>query len=233
MIEIRKSEDRGYANYGWLDTRYSFSFANYFDKNYMGFGHLRVINEDFIDGGKGFDMHPHSDMEIVTYVIKGALEHRDSMGNGSVIRRGDIQRMSAGTGVTHSERNPLSETTHLLQIWMLPAKRGITPGYGEKHFSDDDKRDRLQLLISPDGRDESLSINQDVELYSTLLSAGKSLKHNFGGNRCGWVQIISGKITLNGKSANAGDGLMITDERELSIVASEDAELLLFDMSVA
>ena len=233
MIKTRKSEDRGFANYGWLDTRYSFSFANYFDHDYMGFGHLRVINEDFIEGGKGFDMHPHSDMEIVTYIIEGRLEHRDSMGNGSIIRRGDIQRMSAGTGVTHSERNPLSEPTHLLQIWLLPSETGITPGYEEKNFREEAKKDQLQLLVSPDGREESLSIHQDVDLYSTILSTGKILEHTLADKRCAWVQMISGEITLNEITAKAGDGLEITDENILSITAEADAEFLLFDMGIS
>lgn len=231
MISVRKSNERGVANIGWLDSRHTFSFGHYHDAAFMGFGSLRVINEDWIEPGQGFGTHGHQDMEIVTYIIDGALEHKDNMQNGSVLRHGDVQRMTAGTGVQHSEFNHSpTELVHLLQIWILPEKASLEPGYEEKSFSDADKTDQFRLLGSRDGRNGSVTIHQDMDLYVTLLSAGAELTHTFGANRKGWVQVVSGDVSLNDECLSTGDGAALQDMTKLHVKASNDAELLLFDM---
>ena len=232
MITIRKAQDRGAANHGWLDTKHSFSFANYYDPAHMGFGPLRVINEDRVIPGGGFPTHGHEDMEIISYVINGALEHSDSMGNGSVIRPGDIQRMTAGTGVRHSEYNGSEDTpVHFLQIWILPEKEGLNPGYEQATFGTDEKFGKLRLVASRDGREGSLILHQSVDLYASLLSAGDSLKHTLKGKTPAWIQIIKGSLSINGVLLSAGDGAGIVEEAEICIAATDDAEFLLFDFS--
>jgi quercetin 2,3-dioxygenase len=232
MITIRKSDDRGHANHGWLDTRFTFSFADYFDPEHVQFRTLRVMNDDRIAGGGGFPTHPHRDMEIVTYVLEGALAHKDSMGNGSVIRPGDVQYMSAGTGVAHSEFNASkTEPTHMYQIWMFPDKKNYEPTYGQKHFSEADKRGALRLVASPDGREGSVKIRQDNELYATVLGPGESVKHALKSNRHAYVQVARGSITLNGKTLETGDGAAISDESSLQLKGVKDAEVLLFDLA--
>jgi len=236
MITIRRSEDRGQADHGWLKTYHTFSFADYFDREHMGFRALRVINTDEVGAGEGFGTHPHANMEIVTYVTEGALEHKDSMGNGSEIRPGDIQRMSAGTGVTHSEFNPLKDqAAKLLQIWILPEKKGITPSYEQKHYTPIEKTDRLKLVASRDARDGSVKLHQDVDLYASLLSPGKSVQHVIPHGRHVWLQLIQGQLELNGQTLRAGDGAALSDEKTAQIVAppssKTQAEFLLFDLS--
>jgi quercetin 2,3-dioxygenase len=232
MIQIRKSDERGHANHGWLDTRFTFSFADYHDPKHVHFRTLRVMNDDHVAGGGGFPMHPHRDMEIVTYVLEGALEHRDSMGNGSVIKPGDIQYMSAGTGVTHSEFNASeSEPAHLYQIWMFPEKQGLKPTYGQKNFSEAEKRGRLRLLVSPDGRDGSVKIRQDNDLYATVLGAGESVKHELKPERHAYVQVARGSVTLNGTKLEEGDGAAISNEKTVELTGADDAEVLLFDLA--
>lgn len=231
MITIRRSADRGKVTMGWLDSRHSFSFGHYFDPAHMGFGNLRVINEDWIRPGKGFGTHPHDNMEILTYVVEGALEHRDSMDNGSVIRPHDVQRMTAGTGVTHSEFNhSTEEPVHLLQIWILPETRGLEPGYEEKRFARDEKRDRLRLIASRDGRSGSVTIHQDADLYASVLSEGAELTHLFRGGRRGWLQVVTGEVTLDDVSMSAGDGAAIEEVDAVTIRAGSEAEFLLFDL---
>src|SRR6478609_9690677 len=199
MIQIRNRHERGHANYGWLDTSHTFSFDQYHDPRFMGFRSLRVINEDWVQGGHGFPMHPHRDMEIITYVLDGALEHKDSMGNASTIRPGDGQRMSAGTGVHHSEANASkTEPAHLLQIWILPDRRGHEPGYEQKAFPEGEKRGRLRLIASPDGADGSVTIHQDAKLFVSLLSPGQQLEHELAPGRFGWLQVAKGAVELNG-----------------------------------
>ena len=232
MITRRPSNERGHANHGWLDTYHSFSFANYYHPKHMGFRGLRVINEDRVGPGRGFGAHPHNDMEIVTYVLQGALEHKDSMGNGSVIHAGDVQRISAGTGITHSEYNPSqSEIVHFLQIWMTPQATGTKPTYEQRTFSIEEKRGRLCLIVSPDGRDESITVNQDVELYATVLTPGEQVTHHLKPNRYAWVQVIRGTVLLNDLSLEAGDGVAISEEELLEIQANTEAEALLFDLA--
>jgi redox-sensitive bicupin YhaK (pirin superfamily) len=231
MLTLRPSDQRGRFDFGWLDTRHTFSFGEYHDPAHMGFRALRVINEDRVAPGGGFPTHPHRDMEILTYVVEGALEHRDSLGNGSVIRRGDIQRMTAGTGVRHSEQNASSvEPVRFLQIWVLPAERGLAPGYAQRHFDDAEKRDQLRLVASPDGGDGSVSLHQDVRLYAALLAAGTSVAHPFAAGRHGWVQLIDGRAAVGGVELAAGDGVAVSEVAELPIIALADAELLLFDL---
>ena len=231
MLTVRKSADRGKASISWLDSRHTFSFASYHDPDFMGFGSLRVINEDWIEPGKGFGTHGHQDMEIVTYVIDGALEHKDNMQNGSVLRNGDVQRMTAGTGLQHSEFNhSQTEVVHLLQIWILPEKASLEPGYEEKSFSVADKTDQFRLLGSRDGRNGSVTIHQDMDLYASLLSAGTELTHTFGANRKGWLQVVSGDILVNDQRLSTGDGAALQDLTTLHVKASNDAEVLLFDM---
>ena len=232
MIEIRRSDERGHANHGWLDTRFTFSFADYDDPEHVHFRTLRVMNDDRIAGGGGFPMHPHRDMEIVTYVLEGALEHRDSMGNGSLIKPGDIQYMSAGTGVTHSEFNASdTEPVHLYQIWMFPEKQGLEPAYGQKNFSKAEKRGNLRLLVSPDGRDGSLKIRQKNDLYGTVLGPGETVKHEFEPHRHAYVQVARGSVTLNGRQLEEGDGAAISEERTVELTGVKDAEVLLFDLA--
>lgn len=232
MIAIRKSNDRGHADHGWLDTCFTFSFADYYDPEHIHFRTLRVMNDDRIAGGGGFPTHPHRDMEIVTYVLEGALAHKDSMGNGSVIRPGDVQYMSAGTGVAHSEFNASeTEPTHLYQIWMFPDKKNYTPAYDQKHFSEADKRGKLRLVVSPDGREGSVKIRQDNELYATVLAPGESVNHALKPERHAYVQVARGSITLNGKALETGDGAAISAEKSLAITGVKDAEVLLFDLA--
>ena len=228
---FRRSKERGHANHGWLDTRYSFSFSGYQDPKHMGFRALRVINEDYIAAGRGFPMHPHDNMEIITYVMDGGLQHRDSLGNGSVIRPGEVQRMSAGTGIRHSEFNPMKEKkTHLLQIWLLPDRRGHTPSYGQKRFPLHDGNG-LRLVASRDGRSDSIHINQDTNLYAGTMKAQTAIVHRNATNRHVWLQLAQGEITINGQKAYAGDGVRTSDPGELKITAVKDAELLLFDLA--
>jgi redox-sensitive bicupin YhaK (pirin superfamily) len=231
MISIRRSEDRGHANHGWLEARHSFSFGHYYDPNHMGFGPLRVINEDRVHPGQGFPPHPHADMEIVTYIIEGALEHKDTLGNGAVITPGEVQRMSAGTGIRHSEYNASrTDMVHLLQIWIEPARRGLAPSYEQKAFPDEERTGAWRLVGSPDGRDGSVTIHQDVRLYNALIPGGDSIRHTTGPDRKLWVQVVRGGFTLNGKRLKAGDGAAIEGEDELLLSASADSEALLFDM---
>jgi quercetin 2,3-dioxygenase len=231
MISIRKSNERGHADHGWLDTRFTFSFADYDDPKHVHFRTLRVMNDDRVAGGGGFPMHSHQDMEIVTYVLEGALEHRDSMGNGSVIKPGDIQYMSAGTGVTHSEFNASeTEPVHLYQIWMFPEKKGLKPTYDQKNFSAAEKRGKLRLIASPDGRDGSVKIRQDNELYATVLGAGESVKHALKPERHAYVQVARGSVTLNGQKLGEGDGAAISTEKTMEISGVKHAEVLLFDL---
>jgi redox-sensitive bicupin YhaK (pirin superfamily) len=232
MINILKSDQRGHADHGWLNTRFTFSFADYFDPNHVQFRTLRVMNDDRVAGGGGFPTHPHKDMEIVTYVLEGALEHRDSMGNGSVIKPGDVQYMSAGTGVAHSEFNASEkEPVHLYQIWMFPDKKGYKPTYDQKHFSDDEKRGKLRLLVSPDGREGSVKIRQDNELYATVLGANEAVQHELKPERHAYVQVMRGSVTLNGTQLEAGDGAAISAEKQLELSGVKDAEVLLFDLA--
>jgi redox-sensitive bicupin YhaK (pirin superfamily) len=232
MITIRKATDRGHAEHGWLDSRHTFSFADYYDPDHMGFRTLRVINEDRVEPGQGFGTHPHRDMEIISYVLEGALEHKDSMGTSSVIRPGEVQRMSAGTGVLHSEYNPSrAEPVHFLQIWIQPEKKSLKPGYEQKAFPAGERQNRLRLVASRDGRDGSLTIHQDAELYTTLLSKGSSVSHPLGSGRFAWVQVTSGSVTLNGEALKTGDGAKVSGEKALELKASSDAEVLLFDLN--
>src|SRR3954451_19859229 len=225
MITLRPAEERGHFNHGWLNTYHSFSFADYHDPKHMGFRSLRVINEDYVAPGNGFGTHPHRDMEIITYVLEGALGHKDSMGNGSAIRPGEVQRMSAGTGVLHSEYNhsPAQEV-HLLQIWLLPEKRGIAPSYEQKTFGRKEKLNRLRLVASPDASDGSVLIHQDAKLYGSILESGKSISHELATGRHAWLQVIEGALTVNGRSLKAGDGAAISDESKLEITSTGDTE---------
>jgi quercetin 2,3-dioxygenase len=232
MIAVRKANDRGHADHGWLNTRFTFSFADYYDPKHVQFRTLRVMNDDLVAGGGGFPMHPHRDMEIVTYVLEGALEHRDSMGNGSVIRPGDVQYMSAGTGVTHSEFNASKkDPVHLYQIWMFPDKAGHKPAYDQKSFDAAEKRGRLRLLASPDGRGGSVKIRQNNELYATVLGANESVRHELQPERHAYVQVARGSVELNGQALGEGDGAAISAEESLELVGVKDAEVLLFDLA--
>jgi len=232
MIKIRKSDERGHANHGWLDTRFTFSFADYYDPKHAQFRTLRVMNDDRVAGGGGFPTHPHRDMEIVTYVLEGALAHQDSMGNGSTIRPGDVQYMSAGTGVAHSEFNASpTEPVHLYQIWMFPDKTGHEPTYDQKNFSEAEKRGKLRLLVSPDGRDSSVKIRQDNELYATVLKQGESVKHELKPERHAYVQVARGSVILNGTKLDVGDGAAISQEKVVELTGVNDAEVLLFDLA--
>ncbi|HMJ50412.1 MAG TPA: pirin family protein [Burkholderiales bacterium] len=231
MIEIRKSSDRGYFDHGWLKTYHSFSFADYFDREHMSFGNLRVINEDFVQAGKGFGTHPHRDMEILTFILEGQLAHKDSMGNGSIIKPGDVQRMSAGTGVTHSEFNASpDEIVHLLQIWILPKYSGLQPSYEQKHFDAREKQNELRLVASPDGREGSVTIHQDASVYAGILSKGKEVSYRLANNRRAYIQALRGAFKVNGERLNAGDGAKITGEKIIKLAAADDSELLLFDL---
>jgi len=230
MNEIRRSSERGHANYGWLDSYHTFSFADYYDPRHMGWSVLRVLNEDRVQPGQGFGTHGHRDMEIVSYVLEGSLGHKDSMGNGSTIRPGDVQRLSAGTGMMHSEFNHEKEgLTHFLQIWIQPNVRGIPPSYEQKHFVDAEKRGRLRLVASPDGRKGSVSIHQDALLFAGLFDGDEQAQYALGADRKGFVHVARGAITVNGCSLSAGDALS-TDEREIVIAGGKGAEVLLFDL---
>lgn len=232
MIAIRKAEERGHFDFGWLNTYHTFSFDQYYDPNHMAFRSLRVINEDIVQPGHGFPTHGHRDMEIVTYILEGALEHRDSMGTGSIIRRGDAQRMSAGTGVRHSEANPSQDTAvHLLQIWILPSEQGIQPEYEEKKFSDDEKRNKLRLIVSPDGSNGSVRIHQDAKVYASLLDEGQGVGHVLDSGRHAWLQVAAGSVVLNSVALQQGDGAAVTAELDLRITARGPAEVLLFDLA--
>jgi hypothetical protein len=232
MITIRPGNQRGGGDFGWLNTRHSFSFDTYYDPKFMGFRSLRVINEDRVAPGQGFPMHPHRDMEIITYLLEGELEHKDSMGNGSIIRPGDGQRMSAGTGVRHSEANPSpTEAAHLLQIWILPDRNGHQPGYEQKAFPREEKRGKLRLVASPDGKDGSVTIHQDARLYVSLLAPGQQVTHELGKDRHAWLQVAKGAVELNGKALNQGDGAAVSEEEELTIKGTKEAEILFFDLA--
>ena len=230
MNNLRLSRDRGHANHGWLDSWHSFSFADYHDPQHMGWGALRVINEDRVQPGRGFGTHGHRDMEIISYVLEGALGHKDSMGNGSTIRPGDVQRLSAGTGITHSEFNDEKEAvTHFLQIWIEPDVRGIAPSYEQKHFSDDEKRGKLRVIASPGGRDGWVSIHQDALLFAGLFDGDESARYSIAPGRKGYVHIVRGRIEVNDDSLAAGDALK-TDAATLSIANGQRAEVLVFDL---
>jgi redox-sensitive bicupin YhaK (pirin superfamily) len=231
MFDIFRSETRGAADHGWLKAKHSFSFADYNNPERMGFGSLRVINEDRIAAGGGFDTHPHRDMEIVTYIIKGSLQHKDSMGNGSTIRPGELQRMTAGTGVFHSEINNSGEETHLLQIWIIPERRGLEPGYEQKYFPREDRENIWQVLGSDDGADGALTIHQDIKLLASILQTGHSLDYSFAPGRSAFLQIVEGTVDVNGEALATGDGVAISDTDSLAITATQDAELILFDMA--
>lgn len=232
MFEVFRSDTRGTADHGWLKAKHTFSFAEYHDPERMGFGPLRVINEDRIEPGKGFDTHPHRDMEIITYIIDGALQHKDSMDNGSVIKAGDVQRMTAGTGVLHSEFNPSAEdSVHLLQIWILPSETSLQPEYEQQHFGRDDKLNQLRLVASGDGRNSSMTIHQAVDLYASVLDAGTELQHSYADGHSGFLQIVSGSVSANGEQLEAGDGVAIRALDSLTLLATSDAEIILFDMA--
>lgn len=232
MLTLRKANDRGHANHGWLDSYHTFSFANYYDPAHMGFRNLRVINDDRVAGGGGFAPHSHRDMEIITYVLEGALEHKDSMGNREVIRPGEVQRMTAGTGVTHSEYNASkTDWVHLLQIWILPERSSLTPGYEQKFYKPEEKRGQLRLIASQDGRDGSVTVHQDLNLYATLLSKDEKVTHEIGKDRHLWVQVARGSAIVNGEILDAGDAVAIEAEPTLTLVGQEDAEILVFDLA--
>jgi hypothetical protein len=234
MITIRPSTERGHANHGWLDTHYSFSFSDYYDPRHMGFRDLRVINEDVVSAGRGFGKHPHRDMEILTYIVDGELSHRDSMGRGATIKRNDVQRMSAGTGVMHSEVNQSGNPVHLLQIWILPEAEGLKPSYEDRTFSPEEKKNRLRLIASHDGREGSTTINQDASVYASILESGKSVELELKPQRHGWVQLISGELDVNGTKLDKGDGAAISGESKLTIASNSGdgtAEFLLFDLA--
>ena len=232
MITIRRANERGHFDHGWLNTYHTFSFDQYYDPRYMGFRDLRVINEDFVAGGRGFPKHGHRDMEIITYILEGALKHEDSMGNGSVIRPGDVQRMTAGTGVKHSEANSSDkDRVHLLQIWILPHTVGLDPGYEQKAFSEDERRGQLRLIASEDGRDGSVLVHQNVSLFASILPAGEEVEHAIDPLRYAWIQVARGTVNVNDEKADQGDGVIGVGESSLRIRAEDDAEVLLFDLA--
>jgi len=231
MLTIRKAEDRGHANHGWLNTYHTFSFANYYEPKHMGFRALRVINEDRVSPGNGFGTHGHKNMEIITYVLEGALEHKDSIGTGSVIQPGEVQRMSAGTGILHSEFNhSKTESVHFLQIWLLPEKEGLPPSYEQRNFSPAKTPGKLHLVAARDGRNAAVTVHQDVDLYAAVLEPGDRVSHSLQSQRHAWVQVARGAITLNGLSLDKGDGAAISEETDVVIEATTDAEILLFDL---
>lgn len=231
MLTIRKADQRGHADHGWLNTYHTFSFANYYDLEHMGFRDLRVINEDRVQPGEGFPTHPHRNMEIISYVLEGALEHKDSMGNGSVIVPGEVQRMSAGTGITHSEFNHSRyELVHFLQIWILPDTDEVKPSYEQKFYPDEEKRGKLRLIASADGRDNSVTIHQDVNLYATILDSGDEIIHEIAQNRHAWLQVARGHVVVNGQKMMRGDGLAVSNEERLTVAGDGPAEVLLFDL---
>jgi quercetin 2,3-dioxygenase len=231
MITIRKAQDRGHSAIGWLDSWHTFSFSDYYDPEHMGFRALRVINDDRVAGGMGFGMHPHRDMEIVTYVLDGALEHKDSLGNGDVIKPGDVQYMSAGTGIFHSEFNPdEKKPVHLLQIWIQPDKRGGKPTYGQKHFPLTERKDRLAKVADNTGSDGALRIGADAAVYASVLSAGKQVEHHLAPGRHAWLHVAKGSVTANGTRLAGGDAIAVSDESRVTVAADQDSELLLFDL---
>lgn len=231
MIQVRKSAERGHANHGWLESRHTFSFAGYYDPSFMGFRDLRVINEDRVAPGRGFDTHSHRDMEIVSYVLEGAVEHRDDMGNGSVIEPGDVQLMRAGTGVTHSEYNhSKSESVHFLQIWILPDEEGLQPAYEQRHFPEADRRGRLCVVASRDGREGSVRVHQDVALHTALLDGDDRVRHSLAPGRHAWVQVARGRVRCGGVVLEAGDGAAVSDEAFVELAAEGPSEVLLFDL---
>jgi redox-sensitive bicupin YhaK (pirin superfamily) len=231
MLAMRKADDRGRANHGWLDSYHTFSFGGYYDPEHMGVSSLRVINDDTVAPGGGFAEHGHNDMEIISYVLDGALEHKDSMGNGSVIRPGDVQRMSAGTGVTHSEYNHSSaEPVHFLQIWLQPNTLGVEPSYDQQHFPVEDRRGRWKLLVSPDGRDGSIATHQDALMFGTLLAPGETLDYRFDADRQGYLHLARGRLQVGNVTLRQGDGLKIQQHELLELKGIEDAEILMFDL---
>jgi quercetin 2,3-dioxygenase len=232
MIEIRRSEERGGGDHGWLKTHHTFSFDQFYDPRWMGFRSLRVINEDWVAAGQGFPQHPHRDMEIITYILEGGIEHQDSLGTSSIIRPGDGQRMSAGRGIRHSEMNPSpTEAAHMLQIWITPDRSGHQPSYEQKAFPEEEKRGRLRLIASPDGNDGSVTIHQDARLYVSLLAPGQKVQHALGQGRHAWLQVAKGAVELNGQKLVQGDGAAISGENALSIKGEDQAEVLLFDLA--
>ncbi len=232
MITLRRGNERGGGDYGWLNTKHTFSFSDYWNPRWMGFRSLRVINEDQVAPTSGFPTHPHSDMEIITYVLEGKLEHKDSLGTGSVILPGDGQRMTAGRGIRHSEYNPSkTEQVHLYQIWILPEKKGLEPSYEQKSFSPEEKQGKLRLIASPDAKDGSVKINQDARLFVSLLKPGEEVAHTFGHNRHGWLQVAKGSVEVNGQRLEQGDGAAISDEPKLNIKCAQESEVLLFDLA--
>ena len=232
MLTVRPAQARGHADHGWLDSHHTFSFANYYDPSHMGFRSLRVINDDRVAPGRGFGMHPHRDMEIVSYVLDGALKHRDSMGTGSVISAEDVQKMSAGTGVTHSEFNASgNEPVHFLQIWLMPTARGLTPSYEQKTFSKADKQGRLRVVAAPDGRDGSVTIHADAVLHAGVFARGESSELTLAPGRHAWVQVARGNVRVNGQELAEGDGAAISDETQLRIEGVDDGEVLVFDLA--
>jgi len=233
MIVLRKAQERGHANHGWLDSYHTFSFADYYDPRQTGWGALRVINEDRVAPGRGFGTHPHRDMEIISYVLEGALAHKDSMGTGSVIRPGEVQRMSAGTGVLHSEFNQSPrDPVHFLQIWIEPNERGIAPSYEQKNFADGEKRGRLRLIASPDGAQGSVKIHQDARVYAAILDGAETVAHALAQNRKAYVHVACGTVHLNGAALSNGDGAKVEGERELNLSDAKAAEVLVFDLAV-
>ncbi|WP_455196862.1 pirin family protein [Kaarinaea lacus] len=231
MIQIRQANERGYANHGWLESRHTFSFANYYDPAHMGFSHLRVINEDKVAPGAGFPTHGHRNMEIISYVLEGELEHKDNMGNGSIIRPGEVQRMSAGTGITHSEYNASdTESVRFLQIWIIPSKRGISPGYEQQQFADSEVHGKLLLVASADGRDGSVLIHQDTAIYASKLTKGDVVEHVIANGRKAWVQVARGNVTVNGHTLSQGDGAAISQENSITLTTEQEAEVLVFDL---
>lgn len=230
-IRVRRAAERGHATYHWLDTWHTFSFDTYYDPAHMGFRALRVINEDRVEPGEGFGMHGHRDMEIITYVLEGALEHRDSLGTGSVLRPGEFQRMSAGTGIRHSEFNPSgTEAVHLYQIWLLPDQKGLRPSYEQRSFTEAERRGRLRLVASPDARDRSLLIHQDARVYLSTLDAGQEIRHELQPGRHAWIQVLRGTVELNGQTLATSDGAAVSDEKALLLHGSEPSEVMLFDL---
>lgn len=232
MISIRKSGERGHADHGWLNTYHTFSFASYYDPRHMGFRSLRVMNEDRVAAGQGFGAHPHKDMEIVSYVLEGALEHKDSMGNGAVLHAGEFQRITAGTGIAHSEFNPSGEhPTHFYQIWLLPERSGLAPSYEQKRFDGDGMNNQLRLVASPDGREESLIIHQDAQVYLSKLEVKKSIAYAVASGRHAWLQVLRGSVVLNGQDLGTSDGAAVSEESHLHIAATSDAEFMLLDLA--
>jgi quercetin 2,3-dioxygenase len=232
MMLVRKGNERGHAQHGWLDSHHTFSFADYFDPDHMGFRSLRVINEDRVSPGQGFGTHPHRDMEIISYVLDGKLEHKDSMGTGSVIQPGDVQRMSAGTGVLHSEFNgSKADPVHFLQIWIIPAERGIAPSYEQKTFSAQEKQGKLRIVASPDGRDGSVTVHADAVLHAGLFGKGESATLELGKNRHAWIHVARGKVRVNEQELSAGDGAAVTDEASVRIEGIDGGEVLVFDLA--